>query len=141
MKTIKYLIFLSITTLFICCEDSDIDNPREATFTTSFLNDGNFFCNEGQLTFTFLITYPNGTQESINLSPTEEHQKTLPLVRDNESINLKIFFPSSENPIAEANIPFIFNGVTDEELEPPGNDLLVSYCHRDNSPITWDTFY
>lgn len=142
MKPLKLILIICLGLLIFSCDDDEIDNPREATFTAFFLNEGDMFCNEGQLTFMFLITYPNGTQESINLSPTEEYQKTLPLVRDDESINLKIFFPSSEDPIAEANIPFIFNDdVSDEELEPPGNELLVSYCHGDTSPITWDTFY
>ena len=142
MKLLNYLFaFVMIMPLFIDCEGDELDNAREATFVAYFLNEGDMFCNEAQLTFTFLITYPNGNQESVTLSPTEEYQKSLSLVRDGESINLKIFFPSSEAPIAEANIPFIFNGVSDEELEPPGNELLVAYCHNDDNGIYWNTFY
>ncbi len=141
MKVILKIITLLLLVLFLGCEDDELDNPREATFTLFILNDGNMFCNEAQLTFTFLITYPNGNQESVTIAPANEYQKTLSLVRDNESINLKVFFASSEDPLTEANIPFIFNGVSDEELEPPGNELLVLYCHQDNSPLTWNTFY
>lgn len=141
MKVLKLILLSLSLVLFMSCDDEDeINNPREATFLASFLNEGNSICNDAQLTLTFLITYPGGNQESISLSPTEEYHKPLPLVRDSESINLKIFFPSSEDAIAEATIPFIFNGVSDEELEPPGNELLVVYCHSDTSPITWDIF-
>ncbi|MBC3756848.1 hypothetical protein H7U19_00425 [Hyunsoonleella sp. SJ7] len=126
---------------FISCDEDEVENLREATFTVIFLNSGTQFCNEAQLTIKVLITYPNGNQETHTVNPFNEFEKTLPLVRDSESINLKVFFPSSEDPIAEANIPFIFNGVSDEALEPPGNELLIEYCHNLDNGIRWDTFY
>lgn len=143
MNILKYVFWLFIIAIiFSCDEDESEVNAREATFTVIFLNSGTNSCNSAQLTVKFLITYPNGSQQTETVDPFNEFEKTLPLVRDRESINVKIFFPSAEDPISEANIPFIFNGISDEELEPPGNELLVQYCHNDdNSPITWDTFY
>lgn len=142
MKWTRHIVLLLLVSLFVLnCEEDEIDNLREATFTLIIFNSGILNCNEGQLTFQFLITYPNQTQEFVSIAPTDAFQKTLPLVRDTESINLKVFFPSAEQPISEVNIPFIFNDVTEEELEPPGNELLVQYCHNDDNGITWDTFY
>ncbi|UJH68416.1 hypothetical protein [Allomuricauda sp. SCSIO 65647] len=131
------LVFLS----FSCEEEEDLENLVEAQFFASFLNNGANNCNEAGLTFNFLITYPDGDQESFDLAPTEEADRSLGLVSDGESINVKIFFPSSEEAIAEANIPFIFNGVSDEELEPSGNELMVFYCHSLTNGIRWDIFY
>ncbi len=142
MEKIRLGILILFITVFISCDESEVDDFREASFAVKFLNSGTLTCNEAGLTFNFVITYPNENQESITLAPTMEHQKSLQLVRDREVINVKIFFPSSEDPIAEANIPFIFNDdVSDEQLEPPGNELLVQYCHGADNGITWDTFY
>lgn len=143
MKTIKQIIFgLFLGCLLFSCEEDELENLREATFSMVFLNSGTQACNEAQLTFQVLFTFPNGRQETHTIAPFNEFQKTLSLVRDRESINIKVFFPSSEDPISEANIPFIFsNLISDEQLEPPGNELLIQYCHGDDNRITWDTFY
>ncbi|WP_420602849.1 hypothetical protein [Flagellimonas sp.] len=138
MKQIPLLFLLM---LLFSCEEDEIDDFREAQFSAVFLNSGTNVCNGAGLTFNFVITYPDERQESFDLAPTMESRKSLGLVRDNESINVKVFFPSSEDPIAEANIPFIFNGISDEQLEPPGNELMIVYCHSETNGIQWDTFY
>nr|WP_321234466.1 hypothetical protein [uncultured Psychroserpens sp.] len=143
-KTLKnILLVLMVIPLLCSCDEDDSDlNLREAPFTVTFLNRSNQSCNGGQLSFTFLITFPDGTQVTQTLEPGAAYEKFIPLVRDRESINVKIFFPSVEEAIAEANIPFIFSDeVSDEDLEPIGNELSVTYCHSLTNGVRWDIFY
>lgn len=139
MKLIHYILALAlIMPLFLTCEDEEDEEARKGKFTLVFRNQGSA-CNTTTLNFTFLATRTSdGSQESHTVAPGSfEVGRTLNF-SEGEVLNIQVFAASSESPLHEANIPFIYTNFTDAELQSNTNDLNIRYCHEEDiGNITW----
>ena len=137
MKKIVPLLLL-IVLLVISCDSEEEDNGRSAWFTLTYRNIG-ASCNSTNLNFTFLVT-----RSSDGLQATQTVAKGVTVSGNNlgftegTTLNVQVFAASSEEPLHEANIPFIYTNYTDEQLNSNDNELQISYCHQeDTGNITW----
>ena len=134
---ILVLVFISIP-LLSCEEDEIEEDARTGRFTLVFRNQGNA-CNTTTLSFTFLTTrMSDGVQESHTVPQGGFVVGSNSTYREGDVLNVKVFAASSENPLHEANIPFIYMDYSDGELQSSNNDLSISYCHEEDvGNITW----
>ena len=141
MKKISFVLFFVVAFLFIgCSEDESQEKATVVWFSTYYKNlSGN--CNTTTLNFTFLVTRNgNGLQESHTVAPGETVFGSGMNYEEGSTLNVKVFAASSPDPLHEANIPFIYNDLTNEQIASINNELIISYCHEeDTGNITWLT--
>lgn len=140
MKKLDVLLLcvLSFSTLQSCDGPDDEFNPDVAFFTLTYRNTGNS-CNPTNLNFTFQITrVSDGLQQTETVAQGQTLTGSRLGFDDGNTLNVKVFASSSENPISEANIEFHYGSYTEEQLRSENNQLQISYCHTENTGnITW----
>ncbi len=135
MKNTKYLFFVFLLNLCSCDELNEEGAKRGASFIVSLMNGTDQECGTASLNFTFLITVEvSNVQESYTIAPGMK-ESTGFFFNNEDVMNIKIFSPS-DDLISEANIPFQYNNISDEDLETP-NVLNVEYCHNLTNGIRW----
>lgn len=136
----KNALFLIFSLLIIVIASCSLDEEERAltTFKLSYENKGTG-CNSTSLKFTFLATEVDGNkQESYTVDRGERVQGGNLVFRDGDVLNIKVFVASSEDPLHEVNIPFIYANYTQEQLDANDNALDILYCHEeDRANITW----
>ena len=140
MKKIAYFLSAFIlATMVISCDKKDDESDTDTVwFTTTYRNIAST-CNTTNLNFSFLVTrVSDGLQESYTVAPGTFEIGSYMGYDDGETINIQVFAASSEDPLHEANIPFIFANYTEAQLASLNNELNISYCHEDDiGNITW----